>query len=92
MHIKVLMNSKVRILNFCQYHMETYILQAFFIFSQPKGSLVELLLYVCHFTINLMHNNIINWLSQGKLGLALQSAQNSSRGSVKPYLKVSMIG
>ena len=37
------MNSENQILNFFQYHMVIYIIQAFIILSQPTGGLVELL-------------------------------------------------
>ena len=55
-HKQVLVKSEVRILNFC--HMATYIFQAFIIFSQPTRVLIELLQFICHFTINLYNINL----------------------------------
>ena len=57
---KVLVNSEIRILHFRQYQLATYIhvFQTFIILSQPTGSLVEPLQYVCHFTINFMKHKL----------------------------------
>ena len=37
LHKRVLVNSELKILNFCQYYMATYIFQAFYILSQYTG-------------------------------------------------------